>query len=188
MEYLIKNHEVNKIYPIFHVALPLIFTEIPRLKKLKINRYSLIIGALLPDIIDKPLFLLGFGNGRFLSHTLLFAIISFLIVHFSSKKNVSISFPFFIGIVFHFLLDIPHVPFFYPFIKYDFGVVDEPFLFWIKQLWTEPLVIITEGTGVLFIIYILIKNKLYQIDKLSEYLRGINQTFIQNSKEVEISV
>ncbi|MFX1502575.1 MAG: metal-dependent hydrolase [Promethearchaeota archaeon] len=188
MEYLVKNHEVSKIYPIFHVALPLIITEVPSIKKLKINKYSLIIGSLLSDIIDKPLFLLGFGNGRFFSHNLLFVVISFLIVHFFSKKNKSISFPFFIGLIFHLILDLPNVPFFYPFINYDFGVVEEPLLFWIRQLWTEPLVMITEGFGVLFIIYILIKNKLYYIDLISDYLKGVNQTIIKSSKEVEISV
>lgn len=187
MEYLIKNHEVSKIYPIFHAALPLIITEVPPIKKLKINRYSLIIGSLLSDIIDKPLFLLGFGNGRFLSHNLLFVVISFLIVHFFSRKNKSISFPFFMGLIFHLLLDLPSVPLLYPFINYDFGVVEEPLLFWISRLWTDPLVMITEGIGVLFIIYILFKNKLYHIDLISDYLKGLNQAFIQRSKAVEIS-
>jgi len=175
------------MYPIFHATLPLIFTEIPQIKKLKINRYSLLIGSLLPDIIDKPLFLLGFGNGRFLSHNLLFIIISFLIVYFSSRKNKSISFPFLAGLIFHLILDLPYVPLFYPFISYDFHFVEKPLLYWIKQLWTNPIVMITEITGILFMIFILIKNKLYHMNQISDYLRGINQTFTQSSKEVEIN-
>ncbi len=47
---------------------------------------------------------------------------------------------------------------------------------------------ITESTGLLIFIFILIKNKLYHIGQVSDYLRGINQTIIQSSKEVEIKV
>ena len=174
------------MYPIFHAALPLIFTEIPQIKKLKINRYSLLIGSLLPDIVDKPLFLLGFGNGRFFSHNLLFVIISFLIVYFSSRKNKTISFSFLAGLFFHLILDIPYVPLFYPFIAYEFRFVEEPLLYWIKQLWTNPIVLITETIGLLFIIFILIKNKLYHMKEISDYLRGQNQAFTKSSKEIEI--
>ena len=188
MAILIKNKEGNKIYPIFHAALPLIFTEVPQIKKLKINRFSLLIGSLLPDIVDKPLFLLGLGNGRFLSHNLLFITISFLIVYFSSKRNKAISFPFLAGLIFHLILDIPHVPLFYPLVSYEFHFVEEPLLYWIRQLWTNPFVLITEIIGLLFIIFILIKNKLYHIKEISDYLRGKNQTFTQSPKENEIKV
>ncbi len=39
----------------------------------------LIIGSLVPDIIDKPLSFLGFGNGRYITHTLLISLIVLLI-------------------------------------------------------------------------------------------------------------
>ena len=113
---------------------------------------------------------------------------SFLIVYFSSKRNKSISLPFLAGLIFHIILDIPHVPLFYPFISYEFHYVEEPLLYWLKQLWINPFVLITEIIGLLFIIFILIKNKLYHIKEISDYLRGINQTFTQGSKEVEINV
>ncbi|NVM34758.1 MAG: metal-dependent hydrolase [Candidatus Lokiarchaeota archaeon] len=186
MAILIKHYEGNKIYPIFHAALPLVFTEIPQIKKLKINRLSLLIGSLLPDIIDKPLFLLGLGNGRFLSHNLLFMTISFLIVYFSSKRNKNISFPFLAGLIFHLILDIPYVPLFYPFISYEFHYLEEPLLYWLRKLWTDPFVFITEITGLLIMLFILIKNKLYHKKEISDYLRGVNQTFTKSSKEIEI--
>jgi len=84
------------------------------------------------------------------------------------------------------MLDLPYVPLFYPFISYDFHYLEEPLLYWLKQLWTNPIVMITEITGLLFMIFILIKNKLYNIKQISDYLRGINQNFKQISKEVEI--
>ncbi len=166
--------------------MPLILTEIPRIKRLKINRVSLIIGALLPDIIDKPLFLLDLGGGRLYSHNLLFVIISFLIVHFSSNRNKSISFPFLFGLISHIILDLPYVPLFYPFLSYDFYYIEEPFLYWLMKLWTDPLVIITEISGILFLLFIVIHNNLYHKRDIINYLIGFNQTLIQISKEKEI--
>ena len=46
----------------------------------------LMIGALVPDIIDKPLCLLGFGDGRSITHTLLVAIIILLIGSYVYKR------------------------------------------------------------------------------------------------------
>ncbi|MFX0021507.1 MAG: metal-dependent hydrolase [Candidatus Hermodarchaeota archaeon] len=164
------------IYPIFHVALPLIITEIPKIKRLRINKISLIIGALLPDIIDKPLLFLGLGMGRSFSHSLLFLFVSFLIVHFVTKRNKSISLALFTGITAHMILDLPDVPFFYPFISYEFPIVEEPILYWFIKLFTDPFTLITEITGILFIGYIVINNKLYQRNDLSNYLKGTHQS------------
>lgn len=160
------------MYPIFHVALPLIFTEIPKIKNLRPNRFTLIIGTLLPDIIDKALFLLGLGNGRLFSHNLLFVGISFLILFLFTKKNLRVSLPFLLGLVAHLLMDMPHVPFFYPFLSYEFVSIEEPFWFWIRTLFTNPLVIITEITGLIFLFFILIKNRLYHLKEIKDYLKG----------------
>ena len=55
---------------------------IPRLRTLIDPRY-LAIGAILPDLIDKPLgeviFASTFANGRIIGHTLLFSLLLFLI-------------------------------------------------------------------------------------------------------------
>ncbi|AAM32828.1 metal-dependent hydrolase [Methanosarcina mazei] len=54
---------------------------IPRLKTV-INPRYLAIGAILPDLIDKPIgeviFASTFGNGRIVGHTLLFSLLLFL--------------------------------------------------------------------------------------------------------------
>ena len=168
--------------------MPLLLTEIPRLKQLKLNRISLIIGALISDIIDKSLFLLGLGEGRMLSHNLLFVIVSILIVHIIFKGNKSISFPFMIGLISHIILDLPDVPLFYPFISYDFYYIEEPLIYWLRKLWTDPIVIITEISGIFFIIYIIISNKLYHKNDIFNYLKGLNQLINQSYNEKELSI
>lgn len=114
--------------------------------------------------------------GRSFSHSLLFLFVSFLIVHFVTKRNKSISLALFTGITAHMILDLPDVPFFYPFISYEFPIVEEPILYWFIKLFTDPFTLITEITGILFIGYIVINNKLYQRNDLSNYLKGTHQS------------
>lgn len=63
----------------------------PQLKTIIDKRY-LAVGALLPDLIDKPLGMIVFAstisNGRMISHTLLFSFTIFLIgLYFYDKRN-----------------------------------------------------------------------------------------------------
>ena len=160
------------MFPIFHIALPLIFTEIPQVKKLKINRLALIIGSMLPDLIDKPLLFLGFGPGRYLSHNLLFVLISFFTLFLLTKKNKGVSIPFLFGVSIHLILDVPYVPFFFPFILYEDIIISEPVLFWIEAYLTKPLIQITEIAGVIFFISIMIRNRLYSMKDISLYFKG----------------
>jgi len=160
------------------MALPLFISEIPAIKKLEINRFSLIIGSLLPDIIDKPLLLLGLGTGRLFSHNLFFILIAFLILFIFTKRNLRISVPFLAGMSIHLILDIPKVPLFYPLISYDFLLLEEPLSFWFSQLFSDPVVIITELIGVTILIFIVINNKLYHRKDINEYLKGSYQTII----------
>ncbi|MDD3245992.1 MAG: metal-dependent hydrolase [Methanosarcina sp.] len=64
---------------------------IPRLRTL-INPRYLAIGAILPDLIDKPIgeviFASTFANGRIIGHTLLFSLLLFLIgLYMYGKKR-----------------------------------------------------------------------------------------------------
>ncbi len=66
----------------------------------------LMIGALVPDIIDKPLSFLGFGNGRSITHTLIvfLIVLAIALLLYSSKKKtwlLAIS----IGMFTHLILD-----------------------------------------------------------------------------------
>jgi membrane-bound metal-dependent hydrolase YbcI (DUF457 family) len=81
----------------------------PRLKTIIDPRY-LAVGALLPDIIDKPVGMIIFAstisNGRMISHTLLFAFTLFLIgLYFYSKKRDIIIITFASGTFFHLMED-----------------------------------------------------------------------------------
>jgi membrane-bound metal-dependent hydrolase YbcI (DUF457 family) len=143
------------------------------------NRLALVIGSLLPDIIDKPIYLLGLGNGRFISHSLFFISLVFLAVVIISKSNYKVSIPFLIGMGLHLILDLPDVPWFFPFIAYESVIVEEPILYWFKVLFTDPLVITTELLGISFCIIILINNKLYHLNDIIYYLKG----YFEDSKE-----
>lgn len=61
-----------------------------------------LVGAILPDVIDKPLALVGFGDGRSLAHTAVFALalVGFLAV-LPRTEFLGLSF----GVAMHLLLD-----------------------------------------------------------------------------------
>ncbi len=160
------------MFPIFHVAIPLILFELPLVKKrFEFNRFALIIGSLFPDIIDKFLLFLNLGSGRGISHTILFILISFVILHFITKGRKSISIPFLVGMVVHLILDLPEVPLFYPFIMYEFIIIEDPLGVWLHTLSNNPVVYLTEITGILFFLFILINNKLYSRKEITDYLK-----------------
>lgn len=164
------------MFPLFHIAIPLIFSEIPKLKrKYRFNRFFLILGALFPDIVDKTLLFLGLTSGRFYFHSLLVVFlcftILFLITSFITQNNKEISFSFLIGMLFHLLVDLPDIPLFYPFIQYEDTPVDDPILLWTNTLLTNPLVQITEIIGAVILIFIILKYRLYRFEELFNYLK-----------------
>lgn len=161
------------MFPLFHIAIPLILFEIPLIKKkVKINRFSLIIGALFPDIIDKSFLFLKISSGRGISHTLLFVLIISLTIYLISKRNSAISIPFFVGNFVHLLLDLPYIPLFYPFISYDFSMLENPINEWLYSLFHNPLVYGTELTGLAILILIIAVNKLYSFEEIFGYLKA----------------
>jgi hypothetical protein len=146
--------------------------EIPRLKRLNYNRIALIIGALLPDIIDKPFLFLGLGSGRFFSHSLIFIACAFLILFVFTRGNKRICYPFLIGMIFHIILDLPFVPLLFPFIFYEYETLEDPLAVFIRRLFTNPLVITTEISGIIILIFIIINNKLFTIKDILNYLKS----------------
>lgn len=80
-----------------------------------------IIGSQIPDLIDKPLHLLGIiPNSRNIGHTLFMSGLIFISSYIiTKKKNISFSLAF--GSIMHLFEDIPYfIPWFYPFIGYAF--------------------------------------------------------------------
>ena len=85
---------------------------------LKLNLPVVVLCALLPDIVDKPLSALGIGGGRYIAHTLLFVFV--VAIAFSLWKRVY-GLSALLGGVSHLLLDLGgFVLWFYPFASYDF--------------------------------------------------------------------
>ena len=171
------------MFPLFHLGLPIGLSEIPYIRKrFKFNRLSLSIGALIPDLIDKLLLFTRIGSGRYISHTLLFLfgsslillLFSYLLQYIKKSDNEKytciVPFSYFIGILIHITLDLPKIPLLYPFIAYKFVIIDEPITHWVVVLFTDPIVIITELIGLIIIIIIFFKNKLYYPKKMWHYL------------------
>ena len=113
---------------------------------------------------------LNLGSGRGISHTILFTILCFIIIHVVTKRKKLISLPFLIGMVIHLLLDLPEVPLFFPFIPYDFLMIVDPLSHWLYKLFNDPLVYFTEIGGILILLSILVRNKLFSAKKIWNYL------------------
>ncbi len=73
---------------------------------------------LLPDLLDKPLWLLGISCGRFVGHTLLFVFLVAFVFFLRKRKYGLFAL---MGGMLHLLSDLGwFMPWFYPFVKYDF--------------------------------------------------------------------
>jgi len=163
---------VISIFLIFHMALPLIISEIPYIKNnFKINRLSLLIGSIFPDLIDKPLSIMEISSGRGFSHSLFFVFIYFLVLLALTKGDKSISVPFFIGCLFHLALDMPSIPLFYPFVYYDFSILKDPIGHWWIILLTNPIIQATELIGAAIFIFIIWNNKLFSFRDIINYIK-----------------
>lgn len=149
------------MFLLFHIAVPLLICEILiQFKSTKMHRFALIIGALIPDIIDKPLSFFQIGNGRFLGHAPFLYLIAFGLILFTFQKKY-IVYSLFFGIAFHLILDIPNIPILWPFISYDFQPHDAYISNWLISLLTDPLIVSTEIIGLFIIILIGMKNHVF---------------------------
>jgi len=86
---------------------------------------------LLPDLLDKPLWMLGISCGRFVGHTLLFV---FLVAFVFSLRKRTYGLFALVGGMLHLLSDVGwFIPWLYPFVKYDFPQLE----FWDAFRWYE---------------------------------------------------
>ncbi|MBI2084247.1 MAG: metal-dependent hydrolase [Candidatus Aenigmarchaeota archaeon] len=108
-----------------------------------------IFGALLPDIIDKGLFLIGwFPCTRFLAHTIFFFPIAGLATY-AITRNKKVAVAVSLGVIFHLIEDLnSDIPLFYPFKQYSFI---DTCAFGIQL---TPYIVISEIIGGLLLIYI----------------------------------
>ena len=167
------------MYPFMHIFVPLLIVEVAihlkYIKKEQIYFFWIILGSLLPDLIDKPLSLLfpTFFSGRGIAHAPILWICLFIVLYLSQlDRSILVSIAFGIGI--HILLDLPYIPWFFPFIEYD--ILHSNLEDWWVVLITNPLVYITEIvsligiTAILKLEKVVFQKKLIEIQNLKEFL------------------
>ena len=82
---------------------------------------ALTIGSMGPDLIDKPISEPIFGYGRFIGHSLLFDFVISIVILAIFRKRKKIALAFVLGWQMHLILDSGgFMPWFYPFVNYDF--------------------------------------------------------------------
>ena len=130
------------MFPLAHVGITLFVAAL-----LSLPLSYALIGSLLPDLIDKPLKILGVAPcGRFIGHTLFGGIVAF-IISYLWKRDKKISFTLLFTYYLHLLEDIPFfMPWFYPFKNYNFPTGP-----WIIKYTLYGL--ITDSIGLSLLIY-----------------------------------
>lgn len=139
------------MFPLAHLG----FTSL--LSSRNINLKVLLLGALLPDLIDKPLghILLPGNNGRIIAHTLLFSAL-LLLIGLAWKSALPLS----LGVSMHQLLDSMYLspesslwPMLGPFPSTDFHISS-----WLDSL-ADPFIIITELVGLAILVVVFTRSR-----------------------------
>lgn len=121
-------------------------------------------GVILPDLVDKVLFILGYlPCGRFFGHTIFFGpVAAFFVYLITRRKDISLAILF--GCYIHLLGDIRgFIPWFYPVVNYAFDCKS-------ISIAIGPFEIITESVGVfLLVVTFLWKSKIAYLRKKINY-------------------
>ena len=105
---------------------------------------------LLPDLLDKPLWMLGISCGRFVGHTLLFV---FLVAFVFSLRKRTYGLFALVGGMLHLLSDVGwFMPWLYPFVKYDFPQLE----FWDTFRWYQAAGLFMELALIILAVSILL--------------------------------
>ncbi len=106
------------MYPIGHITFTLLIGT-----RFNLSPGFLALGVLLPDLVDKSLLIFfGIGSGRYVAHTLSFAVLAALLGLLRSRQAApALAF----GITAHLVEDsYSFIPWFYPLLPYDFPAVE----------------------------------------------------------------
>ena len=130
--------------PVIHVGVSATLALVFRL-----NPVVTIFCGILPDMVDKPLAVLGIGGGRYIGHTLLFAVVISGTFFFWKRKYGLAAL---IGLTSHLLLDLNAlIPWFYPFKDYQFYATKLSIIYWLKgyltfsQIGLELILVVLVG-------------------------------------------
>ncbi len=113
-----------------------------------------VTGVILPDAIDKTIFILGLTPcSRFMSHSIFFApIVGIIAYRLSKRKDLALALSF--GAFLHLIEDFnSFVPFLFPLVNYPFNCAD-------FGLYVTPFIIFAEIVGTVLIYTTLFRNKL----------------------------
>ena len=112
------------MYPFGHLGFTLAFFHSSSSLREKINTGALLLGALLPDIIDKSFGQFVFQHGRFVGHSFVIGSIMYFSVGILLKsfgKDNRLASSLYFGWIAHLIEDSGgFLPLFYPIIQYDF--------------------------------------------------------------------
>lgn len=179
----------KEMFPLFHVFIPVLVYELflycyPS-TGFKVNRIWIIIGSMLPDILDKPLSLIFGSNfsGRGIFHAPFLWITLAMVLFFISKQRTIVS-GIFYGVIFHLILDLPEVPLLWPFLPltiYQSDISD-----WITTLFENRLVQITEIIGFFGLILIVYFQKIIFHPKILDW-DAFQDFLFKNPKPISFS-
>jgi inner membrane protein len=117
----------------------------------------LVLGSVLPDIIDKPVGMFLFGNGRVFTHSLLVTLLVLLtgfFLYLNYKRTAVLAVAY--GMAGHLILDqiwLTPATFLWPMYGWAFpaGAVSNYFKIWLSDLVSVPEVYISELAGLLIL-------------------------------------
>ena len=141
------------MFPFFHVFVPLSLITLwgTRNQNFTKNIFAVwaavSVGALLPDIIDKPLSMLfpESYSGRGIMHAPLIVAVVIGAAFILLKHEKPIATAFSVGLISHLLLDLPNIPFFWPITPME--IYHSDIEGWILNLITNPIYIASEIVG-----------------------------------------
>ncbi len=166
------------MYPFFHVFLPIVLFVVTGVDvRLKINRLAFSIALMLPDLIDKLLMWTVGATGRSWAHNLLFVALAG--IPFLLARKYPIANGVWLGALIHLVLDIPSVPWLFPFISYDLWGANPPEYtggFWDYFLYglTNPTTLITEIGGIICLVWLISKYELLSKTGLTAFFRNLS--------------
>jgi len=139
------------------------------------------LGAILPDLIDKPIgrifFEDEFQNSRVFGHTLLFALVLVLAIQFTLRGRTARHwFVLPIACLIHLALDgmwSQPITLFWPLFgtKFPIVTVENYWLEELRNLFVHPLGLFEEVAGVLMLLYVGYAYGLNQKDRLKAFLK-----------------
>jgi hypothetical protein len=161
------------------VGLFMAFLFVTRTPIVKFDIRLLFIGAMLPDIIDKPLNMAGLWAGRGVAHTLLFLVLLFIATLYARRTILSF------GAGVHVLLDEMYL---YPKLAlwpvYGWEIHSPPYnpAFYLNILMNNVFVQRTEFLGIMLIAIFAAYYRLYEPARLKKaLLTGVVTERIQQS-------